>query len=421
MYGDNVRWEVDWVAVQSWGLKILAAIAILVLTHFIAKAVQWGIAKLVDRIPALKRHWNTSPDHTIGHQLGVLAYWLVWLVGLLVALQPLGLSQVLDPIRTLTTEVFAFLPRILGAGLIFIIGLIVATILRRVVEAALAAANVDGWLARARIGEVTGAPATGALTISKVIGLVVFVSIMLLVATAALEALQLDSLSGPLVSILDAVAYFLPRLVLAGLVIVVAFFLGRWAKSVAEQLLISLGFDHALQGSGIVPAGVSGAKIVGTIILTAIMLFAAIAAVEVLEIASLQLMLIQITDLGGRVLFGAIIIGVGVLLARILSGIVASTSGDDGFAPAIVRYAILALAIAMGLRFMGLANEIVTLAFGLVLGSAAIACALAFGLGGRPTAHKLLERWTERGAKPKLPEPPRAPEPPTPPAPPRDI
>lgn len=418
MYGDNVRWEVDWVAVQSWGLKILAALAILVLTHFVAKAVQWGIAKLVDRIPPLKRHWNTSPDHTIGQQLGVLAYWLVWLVGLLVALQPLGLSQVLDPVRTLTTEVFAFLPRILGAGLIFLIGLIVATILRRVVEAALAAANVDGWLARARIGEVTGTPAPGALTMSKVIGLVVFVSIMLLVATAALEALQLDSLSGPLVSILDAVAYFLPRLVLAGLVIVVAFFLGRWAKSVAEQLLVSLGFDHALLGSGIVPAGVSAAKIVGTIILTAIMLFAAIAAVEVLEIASLQLMLIQITDLGGRVLFGAIIIGVGVLLARILSGIVASTSGDDGFAPAIVRYAILALAIAMGLRFMGLANEIVTLAFGLVLGSAAIACALAFGLGGRPTAHKLLERWTDGGTRPK---PPEAPTPPTPPSPPSDI
>lgn len=417
-YGDNVRWEVDWVAVQSWGLKILAAIAILVLTHFVAKAVQWGIAKLVDRIPALKRHWNTSPDHTIGQQLGTLAYWLVWLVGLLVALQPLGLSQVLDPVRALTTEVFAFLPRILGAGLIFVIGLIVATILRRVVEAALAAANVDGWLARARIGEVTGTPAPGAPAISKTIGLIVFVSIMLLVATAALEALELESLSGPLVSILDAVAYFLPRLVLAGIVIALAYFVGRWAKSVAEQLLASLGFDHALQGSGIVPAGVSGAKIVGTIVLTAIMLFAAIAAVEVLEIASLQIMLIQITDLGGRVLFGAIIIGVGVLLARILSGIVASTSGGDGFAPAIVRYAILALAIAMGLRFMGLANEIVTLAFGLVLGSAAVACALAFGLGGRPTAHKLLERWTDGGARPR---PPEAPTPPAPPSPPRDI
>lgn len=411
-YGDAMQWQVDWIAVQSWGLKILAAAAILLITHFVARAAQWGVAKLVDRVPALKRHWNTSPEHTIGQQLGTLIYWLVWLVGLLVALQPLGLSQVLDPVRTLTTEIFAFLPRIIGAGLIFIIGLIAATILRRVVEAALAAANIDGWLARAHLGEVTGTQEAGALTISKAIGLVVFVSIMLLVATASLEALDLQSLSGPLVSILDAVAYFLPRLVAACIVVVLAYFVGRWVKAVAEQLLSSLGFDNALRGSGIAPAGVSASRIVGTIILTAIMLFAAIAAVEVLEIGSLQLMLIQITDLGGRVLFGAIIIGVGVLLARILSGIVASTSGDDGFAPAIVRYAILALAIAMGLRFMGLANEIVTLAFGLVLGSAAIACALAFGLGGRPTAHKLLERWTDEGRKPQPPAAPRAPEPP---------
>lgn len=414
-YINGYRWDIDWVTVQAWGLRILAALAILVVTHFIARAVQWGIAKLVDRIPALKRHWNTTPDQTIGHQLGTLAYWLVWLVGLLVALQPLGLSQVLVPVRTLTNEIFAFLPRLLGAGVIFIVGLIVATILRRVVEAALAAANVDGWLARARVGEVTGTPAAGALTISKAIGLIVFVSVMLLVSTAALEALNLATLSGPLVVILNQVAFLLPRLVAAALIIALAYFVGRWVKGVVEQLLMSLGFDNALSGAGIVTAGVSGAKVVGSIVLTAIMLFAAIAAVEVLEIDALRGMLVQVTDLGGRVLFGAIIIGVGVVLARILANIVASTSGDDGFAPAIVRYAIIALATAMGLRFMGLANEIVNLAFGLILGSAAVACALAFGLGGRPTAHKLLERWTSDTGVPKAPEPPAPPPPPQPP------
>ncbi|HWH18490.1 MAG TPA: hypothetical protein VNT77_09195, partial [Allosphingosinicella sp.] len=48
-----------------------------------------------------------------------------------------------------------------------------------------------------------------------------------------------------------------------------------------------------------------------------------------------------------------------------------------------------------------------------IIGSAAIACALAFGLGGRPTAHKLLEEWT---AGNRIPPPPRAPSPPPPPA-----
>jgi hypothetical protein len=61
---------------------------------------------------------------------------------------------------------------------------------------------------------------------------------------------------------------------------------------------------------------------------------------------------------------------------------------------------------------MGLANEIVIIAFASIIGSAAVACALAFGLGGRPTAHKLLEQWTDAN---RVPRPPAAPRTPTPP------
>ena len=45
----------------------------------------------------------------------------------------------------------------------------------------------------------------------------------------------------------------------------------------------------------------------------------------------------------------------------------------------------------MALRQMGLANENVDLAFGLTLGAIAVAVALAFGLGGRETAARMLE------------------------------
>jgi len=72
-------------------------------------------------------------DTAIGTEIGRLAYWLVWLVGLIAALQPLGLSGVLTPVTSLTNEVFAFLPRLLGAGLFFFAGLILARIVRHVV------------------------------------------------------------------------------------------------------------------------------------------------------------------------------------------------------------------------------------------------------------------------------------------------
>ena len=78
----------------------------------------------------------------------------------------------------------------------------------------------------------------------------------------------------------------------------------------------------------------------------------------------------------------------------------------------IVRYAIIALFTAIGLTFMGLADQIVMLAFGLILGSAAVACAIAFGLGGRDAAARILDRWADEAAARRCrPPPPEAPPP----------
>src|SRR3954469_1668943 len=78
----------------------------------------------------------------------------------------------------------------------------------------------------------------------------------------------------------------------------------------------------------------------------------------------------------------------------------------------VTRVAILLLAGAMALRQMGIANEIVNLAFGLLLGAVAVASAIAFGFGGREVAGRELEHWvdevktrsrTDRGAGSRRP------------------
>ncbi len=114
------------------------------------------------------------------------------------------------------------------------------------------------------------------------------------------------------------------------------------------------------------------------------------------------------TELGGKVIFGTMIIVVGIFLARILANLVGSGTGEGGYAQALVRYAIIALFTAIGLTFMGLADQIVMMAFGLILGSAAVATALAFGLGGRDAAARILERWAGEVPPPARPQaPPR--------------
>src|SRR3546814_13259078 len=90
----------------------------------------------------------------------------------------------------------------------------------------------------------------------------------------------------------------------------------------------------------------------------------------------------------------------GVIIARIVARLVGG-AGTEGWLPAIRKWSIIALDVAMGLRFMGLANEIVIIAFASIIGLAAVACALAFGLGGSPTAQTLLEQWTAGNPVPK--------------------
>lgn len=104
--------------------------------------------------------------------------------------------------------------------------------------------------------------------------------------------------------------------------------------------------------------------------------------------------------LAGRIIIGGVIITLGVLISGLLSNIInRSTNGADGFASTLVRWAAIALATAMGLRFVGIPDEIVILAFGLILGSAAVAAALAFGLGGRQAAGRVADTWAEKVTK----------------------
>ena len=59
-----------------------------------------------------------------------------------------------------------------------------------------------------------------------------------------------------------------------------------------------------------------------------------------------------------------------------------------------------------GLQFLEPLARGIMLAFGLILGSAAIATAIAFGLGGRDAAGRILERWADAGT-PSRPTPPK--------------
>ena len=402
-----------------WAPKILIAILILIVTWAVARAVKWVLQKAIDRSPALRRHVSGTPEETIGHQLGTIAKLIIWLVGIMAALRFLGVGQILAPINELVTEIFGFLPHLIAAGLIFFIGLVVARIVRRLVETVLVAANVDGLLARIGIGSTEGTvrtspeavppgaiPGSTRASIARAAGILVYALIIIPVAIAALQALEISSIAAPATAMLDEILAAIPHVLAAALWIGIAFVAGRSLKTIIEAILPPTGFDDAIRSMGVLPANAFPSRIIANIAMIAVILAAAIEAASQLGGGTVAIFLAQVTELGGKVIFGTLIIVVGIFLARIISALVGSGTGEGGYAQSIIRYAIIALFTAIGLTFMGLADQIVMLAFGLILGSAAIACAIAFGLGGRDAAARVLERWSEQTNAPAA-APPR--------------
>lgn len=387
-----------------WGPKILIALAILVATWIAARAAKWVIQKAIDKSPALRKHVTGTPEETVGHQLGVIAKLIIWLVGIMAALRFLGVGQILAPIDNLLVQIFNFLPRLLGAGLIFFVGLIVARILRRLTETLVTTINLDGLLSRMGLSASSDAPVPaegeGAApapraSIAKALGIIVFALVIFPIAIAALQALGIESVSGPASDLLDRILLAIPSILQAALWIGIAFVLGRFVKSIIEAVLPALGFDRAIQSIGMMPANVSPSRVLANLGMVAVILFGLIEGARSVGGGTIAIFLAQVTELGGKVIFGSLIIVAGIFLARIIANLVGSSTGERSFAQGLVKYSIIALFSAIGLTFMGLADQIVMLAFGLILGSAAIAAALAFGLGGRDWAARKLEEMSD--------------------------
>ncbi|WP_438727338.1 mechanosensitive ion channel [Parasphingorhabdus sp. DH2-15] len=364
------------------GKKLLFAIGIYIITKIIASIVKWAFAKMVDRISLLQV--DTGSGQSVGVSLGTIVGLIVWLFGWVAILTVLGLESVTEPLQELLDTVMGFIPNIVGAGVIFFIGLIVAKIVRELVVTFMQTFNLDKWANKAGAEEVTGNSA-----ISSTIGTVVYVLIIVPVAIAALQTLQISSISGPAVTLLETILSSIPLIIGAALVLGIAYFIARWVADLLEEILPGLGVDKSVGALGVLPAGTTVSALVSRVVMVAIMLFAAIAATRLLNFPELTAILDNVLELGGRVVFGGVVIAVGFFIANMLANLM---GGQNPMAATIVRYAALILFAFMGLQFMGVGEEIVQTAFTALVVALGVAGSLAFGLGGRDAAAKQLEK-----------------------------
>jgi hypothetical protein len=379
----------------------LIAPAVLVLVGWsLATGLRFVVRRVLEATRLDERLWDQAgldeeDRMPVAKTVSDAVYWLVLLLFLPAVLSSLEIQGLLQPVQNMIDEILAFLPNLFAAALILGLGWLLARIVQRIVTNLLAAVGTD------RLSEQVGvAKALGEQRLSSLLGLVVYILILIPVLIAALNSLQIEAVTRPASEMLNTILAALPLLFGAALVLLVAYLVARVVSGLVANLLSGIGFNSVLVRIGLGNEPAEGTRtpsqVVGYLVLVGIMLFATIESVRLLGFEVLAALIAQFMVFAGHVLLGLIIFGLGLFLADLVARTVEESGKNQARLLAIAaRVSIAVLAGAMALRQMGLANEIITLAFGLVLGAVAVAAAIAFGIGSREIAGDVVKRWVE--------------------------
>ena len=372
--------------------KLLGALMILIVGFIFAKIIKWIVSAVVKKTGAGKKmapylggSAAKGGGDGLAKGLGTGAFWVTMMFVAIACLNALELDSVSEPLTGLLNKAFAFIPNIFGAAIMFAVAWLIATIAKVGSASALEAGDVD-----ARLKLQPG-------TLTNSLPLAAFSFILLFFLPGVLGALGIDSLTGPVTALVEQIMSFLPKLIGAGLLLTIFLFVAKLAGTLVTNLLSGTGINQMPQKMGLVTSNAAmstpPSDLAGKATFGVIGLIGASQAVSLLELETLNTFVSEAWGFTMPIIIGCAILGVGLWLGNMAKKAILASNMENSATMSNVAFgAIMVVTGVIALKRMDLAGETVDLALGLALGGAALAAALAFGLGGRDAAAKYLDK-----------------------------
>jgi hypothetical protein len=204
----------------------------------------------------------------------------------------------------------------------------------------------------------------------------------------------------------EQIGNVLPALLGAAVILLTGYFLAKQIQRWADDTLKRLDFNKVATAGGLDQAvNRTGSRLDPVRALTKLLFW--LVMLVVILLASTALGLESINEMFGLMLgfiptlIAAIVIVIlGIIVGEFVRGVIVASAGTVAGVPTVAKLAkgaVIVISIFMALQQVGVAEEIVTAAFTLILGAAALAVGLAFGLGNRDLAGEITRRWYEEG------------------------
>lgn len=209
---------------------------------------------------------------------------------------------------------------------------------------------------------------------------------------------------------LDNLVAFLPNLLGCLLLLLIGFIVAKVVASVVAKALATMGLDRHLHESDAhqyverVMPGASPSKGISRVVFWLVFVFFLTSAIGALRIPAVTTFMNQVLAYLPNVIAAILIFVVAAALAGAVAAGVAKLMGDTPtgkIVATIVPALVMVIAMFMILNQLKIAEQIVSIAFACTMGALALGLALAFGLGGRDVARRLLEDAYDKGSAAK--------------------
>lgn len=198
---------------------------------------------------------------------------------------------------------------------------------------------------------------------------------------------------------------YIPRLIGALIILIIGYFIAKVIGKLVTKLLEKVGFDQmmdraditqylARSGTNLTPSSLLGKVVFWFVFIIVLVMFAS--ALGVPQIADfLNRMIAYIPNVFAAI----VIIFLGMLLAKFISGIVRGITGSEPLAK-LTNIVIIVYAVFMALVQLHIAAALTGPTFLIILGGISLAVGLSFGLGGRDFARSSIERFAASTQQP---------------------
>ena len=254
----------------------LVAGTVLVLVAWLAAVALRAIVNRVLDASGLDEKLSASAGmEPMRKSVGNMLFWLVILLFLPAILDAYNLGGLLDPVRAMVGKALAMLPNVFAAFVIGFVGWLLGKVLAGLVTNILAAAGADQGAHR------LGLDAT--VRISQIVGTIVLIFVFVPALIAALDVLKIEAISRPATDMLGKLLAAVPNIVAAALILVVTYYVAKFAAGLLARLLAGIGFDSLPEKLGLASVfagGTQPSRLVSLLVLFFAMLFATVGSGE---------------------------------------------------------------------------------------------------------------------------------------------